>query len=806
MAQPVVITPPSAVIQPGESVTLTASGAVYYQWAPPEGLSTTEGPVTVATPAVTTTYTCSGYAPGAESVFNGDFEQGNTGFTSAYTFTDNLYPESTYSVGSNAQDFHTDFVGTGHGGTGNFMVINGATNAGTNVWTEQITVSPNTYYAFSTWVCTVSAAGAAARLQFSINGEQLGEVFTAPSYTNEWLQFYELWYSGNTTEATITILNQNTSGSGNDFGLDDISFCELVLVGAPECVVSIESMTAMAAADQDELCDGASTMLHALPTGGIGNYTFSWTPANSLDDPTSQHPVATPPLGSTTYTCHIEDAYNALDVSVTVTVHPNETENTYETICANTSIDFYGQVVSLPGVYEHHLQTEYGCDKAIFLYLENYPANDTTLVDPSICVGETYIFHGTAYSQDGQTAYFDTIDSHGCLKVEKLVLSVGEYQMPPVLNQYECYAHGTTPSWTWDKTGVTYHENTVDEIILDDPAGGCPVKHRLNLMFHEEFYHEETKVACDEFYWPVTGETYHESQERIEKVFHNDFGDQQCDSIYVLHLEIRNYETNEFTIPEEESCDSLFWDPRGMAYTTTDSFDPADHVYKQSGTYQRTYQNQQGCDSIVTIHLDLDYTPNPTPIYPMDESNTAPHWVVTATEFQINTYDYYLWDVNPLWSWDTVYWSCENAPAWLLEPFGEKGRCCRLYVLNSVPDTVWLTASIGNRCASGQDRIERKYWFVSSFYGVEDHGTVTDFSVSPNPNNGLMTVAFENLTGYVDMKVYDMIGNLLDEIQYHSDLPNGSFQYDLQGRSDGMYFFVATGREGTLVKKVIVGR
>ena len=300
MAQPVVITPPSAVIEPGESVTLTASGALYYVWSPATGLSTTDGPVTVASPMVTTTYTCSGYGPGPESVFNGDFEQGNTGFTSAYTYSTNLYPESTYSVGSYAGDFHPDFVGTGHGGTGNFMIINGATSPNTNIWTEQITVSPDTYYAFSTWVCTVSPAGDVARLQFSINGVQLGEVFSAPPYTGEWLQFYELWYSGTSTTATITILNQNTVGSGNDFGLDDISFCELVLLGAPQCPITVGSMSAMATADNTELCEGASTLLHALPSGGVGNYRFNWTPANTLDDPTSQHPMATPEVGTTT--------------------------------------------------------------------------------------------------------------------------------------------------------------------------------------------------------------------------------------------------------------------------------------------------------------------------------------------------------------------------------------------------------------------------------------------------------------------------------------------------------------------------
>ena len=856
MAQQVVITPPSAVIEPGESVTLTASGALYYVWSPATGLSTTDGPVTVATPMVTTTYTCSGYGPGPESVFNGDFEQGNVGFTSAYTYSTNLYPESTYSVGDYAGDFHPDFVGTGHGGTGNFMVINGATSPNTNIWTEQITVSPDTYYAFSTWVCTVSPAGDAARLQFSINGSQIGEVFSAPSFTGEWLQFYELWYSGTSTSATITILNQNTVGSGNDFGLDDISFCELVLLGAPECTITVGSMTAMATADNTELCEGGYTMLHALPSGGVGNYRFNWTPANTLDNPTSQHPMATPEVGTTTYTCHISDDYSSQDVSVTIVVHPNEVEDTYETICANSTFDFYGQQVSTPGVYEHHLQTEFGCDKTLYLHLDNwptydetlitenicygesylfygtsysqscqemyvdhssqgcdsivrlnltvYPANDTTLIDPSICEGETYNFHGTIYNQDGQTAYFDTVDNHGCLKVERFVLSVGEYQMPPVQYQFECYEHGTTPSWTWDKNGTTYHENAIDEIVLDDPQGGCPIKHRLDLKFHEEYLHEETKVACDSYYWPITGQTYYTSQDRIEKTYHNAFGDKECDSTFVLHLEISNYETNEFTVPYDESCDGYFWDPKGHEYTTTDTYAPADNVYTASGTYHRTYKNQMDCDSIVTIHVDFDYTPTPSPIYPVDGDNPAPHWVITASEFQINTYDFHLWDNNPLCEWDTVTWSFDEPLEWVLEPSGDQGKYCKVFVLNHVEDTVWLTAHVFNRCAP-EEGIEQRYWLLCSFYGVdEQEENKADFSVIPNPNNGQMMLSFEHFMGKTDVKVYDMKGGMIDHFQTNNDSKDSLIPYELHRHAGGMYFFVVTGKEGTVTKKVIV--
>ena len=239
----VVITPPNATILPGQSVTLNATGATFFQWSPATGLSTTIGPTTVATPNVTTTYTCTGFEPGPERVTNGDFEQGNTGFTSSYQYNTDLFGEGTYYVDSDANLHHSSFTGHGHGGSGNFMIINGATMPGTNVWTETVSVQPNTYYAFSTYVCTV-CVGAEAQLQFSINGQQIGNVFSAPASTNTWIQFYQIWNSGNSTSATITILNQNTTGGGNDFGLDDISFCQLVYDSEAHCTVTVDAMSA----------------------------------------------------------------------------------------------------------------------------------------------------------------------------------------------------------------------------------------------------------------------------------------------------------------------------------------------------------------------------------------------------------------------------------------------------------------------------------------------------------------------------------------------------------------------------------
>ena len=435
------------------------------------------------------------------------------------------------------------------------------------------------------------------------------------------------------------------------------------------------------------------------------------------------------------------------------------------------------------------------CDSIYTFHVTVYPPNDTLVVDASICVGQTFEFHGVLYDQDGQIAYFDTIDNHGCLKVEQLVLTVGEYQVPPVQYQYECYAQGTEPAWTWDKTGITYHEDTYDEIILPDPNGGCDIKHRLDLRFHEEYYHEENKVACEEYYWPVTGATYHESQNGIVRTFHNAFGDTFCDSTFVLNLEINTFETTEFTVSNEENCDGYLWDPQSHEYST-DDYDPEDHYFTESNSYTRTYKNLQGCDSIVTMTVDFDYSPNPTEIFPVDENNTAPHWVVTATEFQVNSYDFMFWDNNANCHWESVSWAFENPDMlWVLEP-NVAGTTCRMYVLNQVEDTVWLRATAYNRCQP--EGVSRRYWFVCSFYGVDEHQA--NVVVYPNPTSGMITVEADNMER---VRVVNMLGQVMEETAVdHAD----KITLNLADLPASVYLLEIKTKERLVKRRIVLSR
>ncbi|MNJ82633.1 PKD domain protein [compost metagenome] len=57
---PITILPGNSSICPGESVSLTASGAVSYSWSPSSGLNTPNGSTVTASPSTTTTYTVTG--------------------------------------------------------------------------------------------------------------------------------------------------------------------------------------------------------------------------------------------------------------------------------------------------------------------------------------------------------------------------------------------------------------------------------------------------------------------------------------------------------------------------------------------------------------------------------------------------------------------------------------------------------------------------------------------------------------------------------------------------------------------------
>ena len=93
-------------------------------------------------------------------------------------------------------------------------------------------------------------------------------------------------------------------------GCDDYYISNEVEVEICPCDISV--------GDNQEICQGESVMLSAIATG-VGEISYEWTPSESLDDPNSATPVATPE-GTTTYTVTATDAIGCViseDVTLT---------------------------------------------------------------------------------------------------------------------------------------------------------------------------------------------------------------------------------------------------------------------------------------------------------------------------------------------------------------------------------------------------------------------------------------------------------------------------------------------------------
>jgi subtilisin-like proprotein convertase family protein len=261
-----------------------------------------------------------------ELVINGGFEQGYIpgSFVTDYSYVappgnqNSLVSEGRFAIDSNANNYHFNFYGKDHSTPeqkGKFLIVNGYPGSSNKViWEQTVAVEPNTRYYYSAWAMNLNNVAPFARLQFSVNGVQMGsiaELKNAPTpknsnevNVNNWVRFYyglsdgsdQSWYSGSATTATIRIINLEPAVGGNDFGLDDISFATL----SP----FIRGPLADGSNQQLEICSGTpinpiiyqmgsgveNPTITGLPPGweptydGL-NYIISGTPVNNTNSP-----------------------------------------------------------------------------------------------------------------------------------------------------------------------------------------------------------------------------------------------------------------------------------------------------------------------------------------------------------------------------------------------------------------------------------------------------------------------------------------------------------------------------------------
>ncbi|WP_273444807.1 gliding motility-associated C-terminal domain-containing protein [Neolewinella agarilytica] len=264
------------------------TNVVGFAWTPAQGLSdaTDLEPTAMVTGPAVYTLTALVFDLANNIITNGDFEAGDSGFSTDYSPGSGgsfglLSDEGEYVITTNSNLTHTNFSNCpDHSGSGNMMVVNGSSTLNENVWCQTVSVDPNTTYVFNAWLQSVHPQNP-ARLQFSVNGDLVGDNFRASGSTCDWREFDEVWQSGGSNSAEICITNQNTQGSGNDFAIDDIFF-------GPVCEQSDEveifevSVEADAPATLSLPCDvpPQGVVIDGTNSSDGANYFYNWTTAD----------------------------------------------------------------------------------------------------------------------------------------------------------------------------------------------------------------------------------------------------------------------------------------------------------------------------------------------------------------------------------------------------------------------------------------------------------------------------------------------------------------------------------------------
>jgi hypothetical protein len=162
-------------------------------------------------------------------IYNGDFELGNVGFTTQYTYTTDLSESRTIVVGIDPHSYNPLAASYGdHTSTyGRMLIANGAEQDDVVIWEQTVSVTPNTQYVFCYWLSNWTDNDIRlAQIKCMINDVQVGIGF-APAATGEWTFVFHRWNSGSNSQATVRLIDKIRASVSNDFAIDDIDLFDI---------------------------------------------------------------------------------------------------------------------------------------------------------------------------------------------------------------------------------------------------------------------------------------------------------------------------------------------------------------------------------------------------------------------------------------------------------------------------------------------------------------------------------------------------------------------------------------------------
>lgn len=262
-------------------------------------------------------------------------------------------------------------------------------------------------------------------------------------------------------------------------------------------------------------------------------------------------------------------------VILRLTVIPDIKRIIQARICHGETYEFEGQILTSDGTYTATYQAYNGCDSIITLFLSVLPAYQVDL-DAAICEGESYLFEGDIVSQPG--FYSKTYQAlNGCDSVVTLTLAV-----LPLTSSSVSATVCAGESYSFNGENLTA-SGTYSAVLTGQ--NGCDSVATLVLSVLPVSQTDIDATVCASEGYPFGGQLL--SQTGVYNLTLQ--SENGCDSVITLNLTVLPVYNSQF---ETSIC-------AGENYWFLDTF------LTTSGTYQATYQSQSGCDSTITLVLNV---------------------------------------------------------------------------------------------------------------------------------------------------------------------------------------------------------
>ena len=263
-------------------------------------------------------------------------------------------------------------------------------------------------------------------------------------------------------------------------------------------------------------------------------------------------------------------------VHLFLTVNPADSVTLTRVVCEGENIAVGDSVYNSSGIYVTTLSNQYGCDSVITLNLTANPVdsvflNETTCEGDSVSVGDTAYFESGIFSKT-------LVNRFGCDSVVILDLSVHSPDTTPI-SATLCYGE------SYELNGIEYTQSGLYSQTLPSVAA-CDSTLMLNLTVLPETTTTLNAAICaGESY--ILGDSVYTARGQFNQTLRAKNG---CDSLVVLNLSVNTAQEYTFDVG---ICE-------GETYNFNDS------IYNSGGTFTFEYQDQNGCDSIITLILSVN--------------------------------------------------------------------------------------------------------------------------------------------------------------------------------------------------------